>query len=506
MGPTGRHRDAATADGPLVGRLRAAGVSAARRRFGVDARALAALRISLGVLILADLALRSRDLVAFYTDVGVLPRGVLFELYPASRYSLHAVSGTAWYQGLLFAVAGAVAVALLVGYRPRLAAAVSLLLLASLHARNPLVLTGGDTLLRRLLFWGVFLPLGERWSIGESGSVSRRTVTSVATAALLIQVVLVYTVTGLFKLRSPLWIGGRELQYLLQVDQLTVFLGDALGSFPLLLQALTWLWLAMVLSSGLLVVLTGWRRGLLVALFASMHLGMLLTMKIGLFPLISLASLLPFVPTRGWDLVERRLSGAARWLPDRLAIPGWLSSRGAVDFEAAHPSTPNRLAGTLPARRRVFAVVVGLLLASSLCWNAMSVGLVATPDRLAEVRDPTDHAWDMFAMGRRADGWLVAPSTLATGEQVDAFRGGPVSWDPPPELASTFPSARWLRYSLSLRPDGRLAGALAGYLCWRWNHRHGTELVNVSVVEMRRPVSVSGPGQFRRVPLADRSC
>jgi hypothetical protein len=339
--------------------------------------------------------------------------------------------------------------------------------------------------------------------VGES----RQSVTSVATAALLIQVVLVYTVTGLFKLRSPLWTTGRELQYLFQVDQLTVFLGDVLAGFPALLSALSWLWLAMVPSSVLLVLLTGWRRALLVGLFAAMHVGMLLTMKIGLFPLISLAALLPFVPSSVWNAVEPRLVPVTGRLSSldskdvgRVLRPaaGWAGSR--LKRVPDGPSVSDR------TRHRVFSTVVAVLLASSLLWNAMSVGLVATPDRMAEVRDPTDHAWDMFAQGRRADGWLLAPGTLATGAEVDAFRGGPVSWDPPPELARTFPSARWLRYSLSLRPDGVLAEELADYLCWRWNSRHESRLVNVSVVEMRRPVTIDGRGTFRRVELASRNC
>jgi len=61
------------------------------RRFGVDPRALAALRMSLGLLFLADLALRSRDLVAFYTDAGVLPRSVLREEFGGiAALSIHA--------------------------------------------------------------------------------------------------------------------------------------------------------------------------------------------------------------------------------------------------------------------------------------------------------------------------------------------------------------------------------------------------------------------------------
>lgn len=36
---------------------------------------------------------RSRYLVTFYTDDGVLPRALLFEQYPTTTYSIHALSG-----------------------------------------------------------------------------------------------------------------------------------------------------------------------------------------------------------------------------------------------------------------------------------------------------------------------------------------------------------------------------------------------------------------------------
>jgi len=44
-------------------------------RLGVDARALGAVRIGLGVLLLADLAIRTSSLRAHYTDAGILPGG-----------------------------------------------------------------------------------------------------------------------------------------------------------------------------------------------------------------------------------------------------------------------------------------------------------------------------------------------------------------------------------------------------------------------------------------------
>ncbi|MDY7080948.1 MAG: HTTM domain-containing protein, partial [Halobacteria archaeon] len=85
---------------------------------------------------------------------------------PSPPYAfLHALSGDAWFQVLLFVVASVFALMLVVGYRTKVATVVSLVLLVSLHLRNPVILNGGDSLLRRLLFIGIFLPLGEQWSV-----------------------------------------------------------------------------------------------------------------------------------------------------------------------------------------------------------------------------------------------------------------------------------------------------------------------------------------------------
>lgn len=81
---------------------------------------------------------------AFYTDDGVLPRSTLAEISPLlEAVSIHAISGSAWVQTGLLAVAACAAVGLLVGYRTRVSTGVSLVLLASLYARNPYVINGG---------------------------------------------------------------------------------------------------------------------------------------------------------------------------------------------------------------------------------------------------------------------------------------------------------------------------------------------------------------------------
>jgi hypothetical protein len=73
--------------------------------FGVDLRSLALVRIGVGTLLLADLALRSRDFRAHYTDFGILPREAIAGHGWVALYTLHAAaSPSALAVGALFAL------------------------------------------------------------------------------------------------------------------------------------------------------------------------------------------------------------------------------------------------------------------------------------------------------------------------------------------------------------------------------------------------------------------
>ena len=323
---------------------------------------------------LADLLLRSRDLVTFYTDAGVLPRSVLWATFPTlSTFSIHTVSGAAWVQGLLFVLAGVCAASLALGYRTRTAALLSWLLLVSLHARNPEVLNGGDSVLRRILFWGVFLPLGSRWSLDARREVGdgwlrsalrprfgpEGRVVGVAAAGLLVQVVLVYTTNAAFKLDRGAWLGGDAMRHVFELGTFTTPLGAALSTQGALLGAVEAVWLAMVVCSALLVVLRGWPRTLFASLFIGGHLFMFLTMRLGVFPVVSMVSLLPFLPPKVWDAVERAA-------PSPGALPGAIrpglgeNSRPAGSAPTAdaadHGDVTGRLAAVGHGLRTVGAV------------------------------------------------------------------------------------------------------------------------------------------------------
>ena len=291
-----------------------------QRIFGCDLRSLALFRLGLGAVLLGDLIDRARFLEAHYSDAGILPRALLLGELGFDSLSLHLASGGVALQGVLFVVAGIAACALLVGYRTRTATIVSLILLASLQARNPMILLGGDKLLLLLLFWGMFLPLGARFSVDASvsESTSPNTHYSIATMALLLQSMYVYFFGALVKTGATWLPDGTAIQYTLLLEPFATPLGVWMRDLPNLLRGLTYGVFFLELVAPLLVFSPVFhnplRIGALTALVL-LHVGFYVLLKVGIFPFVSLVSLLPFVPTVVWDRIQKK------WrTPQRLSL------------------------------------------------------------------------------------------------------------------------------------------------------------------------------------------
>jgi predicted DCC family thiol-disulfide oxidoreductase YuxK len=277
--------------------------------FAVDLRSLALTRIAVGSLLMIDLISRSRELRAFYSDDGLVPRNAIYESLPRAWYvSLHFLSGRAEIEALMFLLAGVFALMLILGYKTRLASFWSWLLLASLHARNPYVVHGGDSLMRMLSFWGIFVPWGARYSIESALNIARhnlpKAVFSIGTVALILQMPIVYFFTGLLK-------NGREwrhdftaISYVLKAPDFAFRLGSGLASFPSVLKVATASTLVLEVGGALLLLspfFTRTSRAVAIVGFLILQVGFLLTIKLGMFPVVSTVALLPFVPGSLWD-------------------------------------------------------------------------------------------------------------------------------------------------------------------------------------------------------------
>ena len=486
-------------------------------RVSVDLRALAAFRIGLGTLLLADLARRSRWLTAFYTDDGVLPRGAFLADYETIR-SVYLLVGEPWAVGLLFGVSGVAALALAVGYRTRLAAVVSWALLLSLQTRNPMVLNAGDSLLLMLLFWSVFLPLGARWSVdavrradppdgpvsADGSAASRRdgpAVATVATMALLVQMLVMYLTNAVHKLEGDLWTSGEAVVYVMQADQFTYLLGNHIAEFHGLLRVLTVVWVGLLFASPLLLLLTGVPRAAVASLFVGMHLGMAVTMRIDLFPIVVVVGFVPFFQTPVWDAAERvvaRLGGRGSPARRRSRLAAGARAVASLDAIVSRSMTPDRVdrlreSGRPVSRDRGRALVTTVLpcvfLVLILLSSAASVGYAETPDPAEDVLEGVemDQHWQMFAPDPLyTTRWFAAPAALENGSERDALRDSEVDFDRPPRVETTYPTSRWRKYLSNVysTDNENHRSYLANYLCDDWNRTHETNAESVTIYQM----------------------
>ncbi len=294
-----------------------------RNSFALDLRSIALFRILLGALILMDLALRSRDLTAFYTDTGVLARRFWIDVTHRWLWSIHAASGEPWWQIILFVLAACFAICLMVGYRSRLMAGLSLILLASLQNRNGLLMQGGDLLLVVMCFWSLFLPIGARYSIDSalrpehqddpnsstaSDPLNQRYF-SIATIAITLQVLYLYFFTALLKTGDAWTTRFDAAYYAVSLQHFATPIGEWFRNFPGVLKLSTVYVLAVEFIAPWLVlcpVLWPRVRLLGLVLLASLHAAFLLMLHIGLFPLIDFMALSLLIPGTVWVWLRKK--------------------------------------------------------------------------------------------------------------------------------------------------------------------------------------------------------
>ncbi|MGB6044860.1 MAG: HTTM domain-containing protein [Pirellulales bacterium] len=444
--------------------------------FGIDVRALAAFRIGLAGILLIDLWNRSYDLVAHYSDAGILPRLARMELYDhgaAQRlwWSLHMASGEVVFQLALFAVAAACALGLLIGYRPRLMSLFSWILLVSLQNRNPMLLQGGDVLLRSLVLWSIFLPTGAVCSVDSAGVASGRgrpvRVLSGGTIALLLQVAFMYFFAACYK-NSVYWTSDYSaVHYALSAEHFSKPLGVWLLQFPNLLRLLTWLTVQLEFFGPLLAFcpfFTSRLRLLVVPLFWCFHLSLALTMALGLFSLISVVAWIPFLPTRFWD-----------WLARRLPLPSWPESRVAL------PRGIPALIGSFLALALI--TLAGLNSARTVPppvrdWRVVAwAGNAVFPkcDSILNILR-LDQDWQMFApRPMTEDGWYEFRGELEDGSVVNLWHvGQPLPTTKPSNISAMSGGQRWRKYLVLVREPANIRHLphFANWLIWRWEREH----------------------------------
>jgi hypothetical protein len=469
--------------------------------FGLDTRSLAVLRIGFGLILLIDLALRAADLRAMVAGDGILPIDYSIAIRGPGGWSLHGLSGGMWLQWLLFAIASALAAGMLVGWRTRWMVVGSWLLLTSLHMRNPLILNAGDSMLRILLFWSIFLPLGAIWSLdarakhARGETVAPQPVASVGTFCFILQLCIVYWCTGLYKLNYS-WlgfdpagaavdwsrVGGEALQRAMSYDLYRKPLAEVLLASPELLRAISIGTVLLELFAPLLLFVpfgTRWWRVLVICAFLLLHIGIELTLHVGLFGPVAVVAWMALLPQMFWD------SRPVQWLA-RTLHPLLHQKRAQISDR----NSPEILSPTQSAPIGVRALATTTCLIVMLMVLVWNVSQFLGEERRASLQRPLrpivnalalGQRWAMFSRPIRRETWFVYRATLPDGRVVDVFRDGqPVSMSRPTDAKVMFKNHRWrkLHATLNLRTYKNFRQPVAEYVFRRWNEEHPDAPIN----------------------------
>jgi hypothetical protein len=267
----------------------------------VDSRPLSLFRIGFAALLLKNTLYFIPLAHLFYSDEGIVPRAQFWD-DPArvglGQFSILNYMAASWMATFVFVVWAGISLALLVGYRTRMMAALNYGLWLSLIHRNLFILHGPDQVMMVLSFWLIFLPLNHHYSAaswlarrcrppteGRGNLPVAHTTYAFPLRAIQIQVALIYIFTSYYKWRGLFWREGDALFYTFQRDSFLLPTGVWLSATApfWLFRLLTWSTLLIETSFALLVfapVLQPWVRATGLFLAGLLHLGIAATMAI----------------------------------------------------------------------------------------------------------------------------------------------------------------------------------------------------------------------------------
>ena len=278
------------------------------RMFELDTRAIGIFRIALGLVLLADQIVRLADWQALHGPDSLMAQEANHRWEGIWVWSVYWMSENRALPYVLEVIRAFATVGLILGIRSRMMAFIAFVIVSSVLNYNPLPLQGGDRVLAVMVFFAIFLPLGGRYSLESlwHGRDERKSLRSIGAAAYAIQVILVFFMAGILK-TDPAWTSDfTAISMAVHLEDFATDLARLWRHWDPLSYTLTFIviwieWLAPVVALGPGL----WARSIGVGALLALEIGIWLSLEVGLFPFISIVSLLPLIPGHWLDLVVR---------------------------------------------------------------------------------------------------------------------------------------------------------------------------------------------------------
>jgi hypothetical protein len=451
----------------------------------LDVRSLSLMRLCFGAIYVWTNLERLTRVTAHYSDYGIWPRPKIVVgslLYnPWAFISPHLFSGDWHVEFALFLVSALLGLLLLLGFKTKWVTPICWFLECSAQMRNPLVTNVGDAAFRLVLFWSMFLPWGDRFSLDSRGKKQGpNTLKSWWGVGYMVQVTAIYFFAGWSKTGSEWAHDGTAASLILSHELFTTSFGSTLLRFPRFLEISTY---AVVWFERLVALLfwCPWRTDLtrLTAVISAsiLHVCMALSIHLGAIPWVFVSALVGLVPAAVWELIPRSSSDLRRFESSSLF--------------------------RIPLQNLCLSALAPvLLIGSTLAYNiALPLRIIRDPLLLVGKWASLKQSWIMYAPSpTNRNGWFVFPGTLQDGRKIDLFQGGTaLNWEKPKSLSPVYRGASWLNYFehtvywYAEKQPQKYYPDFAEYICRTWNRDHhgGSRLSSLEFVYVLTPTNSS---------------
>jgi uncharacterized membrane protein YphA (DoxX/SURF4 family) len=260
----------------------------------------AALRIAVATVVLSDILFFYMPGLRYLYGPGGFGDPAIFDdqfAWPSARWSLLRLLPATWGPPTLLGAWIVAALALLLGYRPRIAAFACWVIAVSFLQANLYLHNGGDQLKLFLLMMLSFLPSDGRWSIRRhplARTPGPALVQAWPLRLLMIQLTIVYFMNGYYKAMGPAWRDGSVMIDVANNPSWAHFSSDLLPLPDMALRGLAIVTLIWELFFPLLVLMPLTRKATL-WIGVAFHVGTLVHLEVGLFPFYALCYYVPLV-------------------------------------------------------------------------------------------------------------------------------------------------------------------------------------------------------------------
>lgn len=487
----------------------------------LDLRALGIFRIFMGLILVIDFLDRLKDVKLFYSNEG-LPSLMSFAqgITTQTSFSLNNLNGSESFQALIIFLALILALLFLVGYRTRVVTILLWIFVVSIQNRNYLILQGGDDYIRLLLFWVMFLPLGERLSLDsilKNSNNKENGYISPANIGYIFQIFFLYFFAANLK-SDPIW--NREftaIYYALSLDIFVTPVGRFLYQFKDLLKPLTMSVYYIELFVGFIIMFPLFNyifRTIGIVLIIGLHIGIGTTLDVGHFPWVSIVAVLALIPTETIDfLLKLSKQYLKRIKLNFNFIYDFFQNRFDYKINKKQEKKNQKLSLIINLSVAIIIFTVTIL---SYAWNVNNLNnsfTFSTEIRKAVVFFRLDQNWAMFAPYPLIDdGWYVIIAKTNDDEVISLFGvNEKTSLDKKPEnYYNEFPNERWrkLMANLWFTNNHSYRERLLEYMCTDWNIKNSKKIREIDMYFMleKTPPPEMETYNLEKLLLATKAC